>query len=354
MIVMWQIFYRLLYIKQWVVVSLLIFSVHLHLCTFHKKTSSTFVSILQSVSLVNMQYSSTLVALLSLMSSVLAHPIRQSTSSDCASDPTCGPIPGESSLYSDYNKKSSPFPANMTAPIPATSTGPVGEDDLLFQNLLSAEWAVYSFYQQGVEAFNQSVFVDLGLPNTTYQRITEIRDNEAGHLRIFQDSISSASVKPGACRYEYGFADAMEFLALQNIIEVSSMAFLTGLAQQAKALSTLGALVAIGETETRHEVRRFRYDLLVPRLTYIVSDLGSDRRMGPRSFRRSSRHLIPIRQSDPLPYPSRFHYRRKLPSGESALSLPVAEAAAAELQRFHLYRPPRIAHNIRLFREQIQ
>ena len=146
----------------------------------------------------------------------------------------------------------------MTAPIPATSTDPVGEDDVLFQNLLSAEWAVYSFYQQGVEAFNQSVFIDLGLPNTTYQRITEIRDNEAGHLRIFQDSISSASIKPGACRYEYGFADAMEFLALQNIIEISSMVFLTGLVQQAKALSTMGALVAIGETESRHEVTIFQ------------------------------------------------------------------------------------------------
>ena len=215
------------------------------------------------------------------MNGVLAHPVRRSASPDCASDPSCGPIPGESTLYSDYNQKSSPFPANMTAPIPATSTDPVGEDDILFQNLLSAEWAVYSFYQQGVEAFNESVFVDLGLPNTTYQRITEIRDNEAGHLRIFQDSISSASVKPGACRYEYGFADAMEFLALQNIIEVSSMAFLTGLVQQAKELSTRGALLAIGETETRHEVRHFQCEWFVPSLAYLVLDLGSHRRLGP-------------------------------------------------------------------------
>ena len=301
-----------------------------------------------------MQYSSTLVALLSLMNGILAHPVRRSTSPDCASDPTCGPIPGESSLYSDYNQTSSPFPANMTAPIPATSTGPVGEDDLLFQNLLSAEWAVYSFYQQGVEAFNESVFVDLGLPNTTYQRITEIRDNEAGHLRIFQDSISSASLKPGACRYEYGFADAMEFLALQNIIEVSSMAFLTGLVQQANENSTRGALLAIGETETRHEVRLLLFEWLVPSLAYIVLDLGSHRRLGPRSFRRSSRYFISLRQPDPLPYPSRFHHRRKLSSGESALSLPVAEAATAELRRLHLDRPPRLAYNIRLFRESIQ
>lgn len=204
-----------------------------------------------------MHTSNTLLVLLSFVAFLRASPVHRIVSTSCLSDPSCGPIPGESPLYSDYAQKSSPFPANMTAPIPATTTGPKGEDDVLFQNLLSAEWIVYSFYQQGVEAFNTSIFIDLGLPNTTYQRITEIRDNEAGHLRIFQDSISSASIKPGSCMYEFGFSNAMEFLALQNIIEISSMAFLTGLAQQAKARSSIGALVAIGETETRHEVSQF-------------------------------------------------------------------------------------------------
>ena len=205
--------------------------------------------------------------LLSFVTALAASPVRRDASTSCLSDPKCGPIPGESLLYSDYAQKSPPFPANMTGPVPATATGPVGEDDLLFQNLLSAEWAVFNFYQQGVEAFSQSVFADLGLPNTTYQRIIEIRDNEAGHLRIFQDSISAASIKPGAWKYEYGFNTAMEYLALQNIIEVSSMAFLTGLAQQAKAPSTVGALVAIGQTETRHEVHLSFIYSLIPSLT---------------------------------------------------------------------------------------
>lgn len=201
-----------------------------------------------------MQPSNILLILSSFVISLLASPVSPAVSTKCLDDAKCGPIPGESIYYSDYAQKSPPFPANMTAPMLATTTAPVGEDDILFQNLLSAEWAVFNFYQQGVEAFNESVFIDLGLPNTTYQRITEIRDNEAGHLRIFQDSISSASIKPGSCRYEYGFTDAMDFLALQTIIEASSMAFLAGLAQQAKAISTVGALMAIGQTETRHEV----------------------------------------------------------------------------------------------------
>ena len=191
----------------------------------------------------------------SLTSFINAAVIPRDTSTACLSDPKCGPIPGESSLFVDNPQKSPPFPANESFPIPAIATGPPGADDLLFQNLLGAEWAVFSFYQQGVESLNQSVFTELGLPNTTYERIIEIRDNEAGHLRIFQDSISPNSIKPGPCEYEFPWETAEDYLALQNFIEVSSMAFLTGLVQQAKTLQTAGALVAIGETEARHEVR---------------------------------------------------------------------------------------------------
>ncbi|KAG0570087.1 hypothetical protein KC19_6G137600 [Ceratodon purpureus] len=102
------------------------------------------------------------------------------------------PVPGESTVYSTYDGIAASFPGNeLTAPILPTTRGPAGADDLLFQNLLSAEWAVFSFYQQGVEAFTSSNFTDAGFPNTTYSRITEIRDNEAGHLLIFQEQISN-------------------------------------------------------------------------------------------------------------------------------------------------------------------
>ncbi|KAM3067080.1 hypothetical protein ACMFMG_011753, partial [Clarireedia jacksonii] len=169
------------------------------------------------------------------------------------SDPSTGPIPSENGYYSNYRGKSPPFPANSTSPVLPTVSGPPGPDDLLFQNLLGAEWAVFSFYQQGVEAFNMTSFTSIGFPNTTYDRIQEIRDNEAGHLRIFQDSISDTSIKPGACKYDFGWSNAEEFLALQVLIEISSMAFAAGLIQQAKTNVTKGALMGIGETETRHE-----------------------------------------------------------------------------------------------------
>lgn len=165
------------------------------------------------------------------------------------------PVPGESPLFSTYLGKETPLQAKYLKPIPATE--PAGDhvlnDDNLFQNLLSAEWAIYSFYQQGTEAFSTEDFTALGLPETTYDRIQQMRDNEAGHVRIFQDNISNRSLKPGPCQYDYGFGtDAKSYLATQVVLEVSSMAFLTGLIEQAKLSTTKSALVAIAETESRH------------------------------------------------------------------------------------------------------
>ncbi|PYH99770.1 hypothetical protein BO71DRAFT_415262 [Aspergillus ellipticus CBS 707.79] len=185
--------------------------------------------------------------LLTLAATALALPTIDKTSINKAAA-----VPGESSLFTTYAGKRTPLASNYTVAIPATDPGPPEADDILFQNLLAAEWGIYSFYQQGVEAFSAENFTSLGLPNSTYQRITEIRDNEAGHVRIFQDEITSASIKPGPCSYNYGFTSAAEYLALQVFLEVSSMAFLTGLVRQATTNDTRSALVAIGQVESRH------------------------------------------------------------------------------------------------------
>ncbi|KAI1104871.1 ferritin-like domain-containing protein [Jackrogersella minutella] len=168
-------------------------------------------------------------------------------------DPNYGPKPGQSPLFSTYYGVEAPFPANLTGAVLPTQAGKPGLDDQVWQNLLSAEWIIFDFYQQAVEAFNASSFVAAGMPNTTYQRIQEIRNNEAGHLRIFQNQISPTSVKPGKCEYQFPFYDAVSFLALVTVLEVSSMAFLTGLVEQAVLPSSQGAMVAISETEARHE-----------------------------------------------------------------------------------------------------
>ena len=144
------------------------------------------------------------------------------------SNTSYGPIPGQSSLYSTYDGTAAPFPANFTGAIVNTTSGPPGADDLLFQNLLAAEWIIFSFYPQGVEAFSTASFVEAGFPSTTYERIHQIRDNEAGHLRILQDQISTNSVKPGPCQYNFPFEKPVSYLVLQTIIEISSLAVVTG------------------------------------------------------------------------------------------------------------------------------
>ena len=62
------------------------------------------------------------------------------------------------------------------------------------------------------------------------------------------------SVKPGLCQYEFPIHNNVtRFLALSTVIEISSMVFLSGLAQQSRTQATSAALLAISDTETRHE-----------------------------------------------------------------------------------------------------
>ncbi|KAJ5131814.1 hypothetical protein N7448_005972 [Penicillium atrosanguineum] len=199
-----------------------------------------------------MHFSRGLIASMAVILPTLALP---TSSTQSKFQPAADAVPGESSLFVNYAGKKPPIASKWMKAIPATGSGPAGPDDLLFQNLLSAEWIIYSLYQQAVDTFSPSDFTKLGLPNNTYQRIAEIRDNEAGHLRIFQDQISTGSIKPGPCKYDFGLNNsASAFLALQVYIEVSSMAFLTGLSLQAEANISKSALMAIGQVETRHNV----------------------------------------------------------------------------------------------------
>ncbi|CAK9268291.1 unnamed protein product [Sphagnum jensenii] len=169
-------------------------------------------------------------------------------------DPSFGPIPGEDPSYSDYLGVAPPFPANLSSPILNTTSGTPGLDDVVFQNLLSAEWLVYNVYQQGVELFNASDFINAGFPNTTFDRIAQIRDSEAGHSRVFQDQISNASVVPGPCKYDYRLTgDPAQFLAFATFIELTSMALVSGLTEQVKLDISKGALAVIGQAEARHE-----------------------------------------------------------------------------------------------------
>ncbi|KAI5867317.1 hypothetical protein GGS23DRAFT_602468 [Durotheca rogersii] len=169
-------------------------------------------------------------------------------------NPNYGPVPGQDPLFSDYYGVDAPFPGNLRHAVLPTAYGPPGADDRVWQNLLAAEWIIFDFYQTAVQMFNESSFVAAGMPKNTYKRIQEIRNNEAGHLRLFQNQISPTSVKPGACEHQFPFRDPVAFLALVTVLEISSMAFLTGLVQQATLPASQAAMLAIAETETRHEV----------------------------------------------------------------------------------------------------
>lgn len=49
-------------------------------------------------------------------------------------------------------------------------------------------------YKQGVEYFNQSDFTAAGFANDTMAKLTEIYENENGHLAIFEAAIPAGVV----------------------------------------------------------------------------------------------------------------------------------------------------------------
>ncbi|KAH6682795.1 hypothetical protein B0J14DRAFT_673242 [Halenospora varia] len=132
------------------------------------------------------------------------------------------PVAGISNIYNDYRSITPPYPGNETEPIFPKSNGTAGPDDLLYQNLLSAEWAIFSFYQQGVE-------------RCSLLRLSQL---SAGHLQSFQSQISDNSLKPGLCKYAFGVTNAQSFVVTLTLLEIASMTFLTGLVQQANTLKT--------------------------------------------------------------------------------------------------------------------
>lgn len=96
------------------------------------------------------------------------------------------PIAGQYDAYNSQQGPDAPYPSALQgAEVPIVYREPA-LDDQLFQNLLAAEWAVSNFYTAAVALFDESSFTDIGLPNTTYARIQEIRNNEVGHVQIMR------------------------------------------------------------------------------------------------------------------------------------------------------------------------
>lgn len=180
------------------------------------------------------------------------------------------PIVGQ---YEPYNKARGPelpTPGDLTGATPAKTGGPATDDDILYQQLMAAEWSVVNFYPRAVEIFKADDFTQLGFPNTTYDRIQEIRNNEIGHVNImagvnfdilrkatsilipYLQLISDDAVKPGPCNYTHNFTSPVEFLAMQTTIEAGGTAFLPGLISEADTKDGQSTLAALTEVEIRH------------------------------------------------------------------------------------------------------
>lgn len=163
------------------------------------------------------------------------------------------PIYGNNATsYGPRNYGQSTFPSPSS---PMKSSG----DQLLFQNLLAAEWIVDSMYASGLEFFTPTDFIQAGYPNNTYNQLQSVYENENGHLKLFERAIDSNIIKPSRCNYSYGFehiknkTEAVQvYMAIVSQVEIGSMAYLTGLAHQAEEVETLYTIMGTISAETRH------------------------------------------------------------------------------------------------------
>ncbi|GFF46680.1 hypothetical protein IFM58399_07856 [Aspergillus lentulus] len=143
-------------------------------------------------------------------------------------------VPGESYLSTTYTGKQTPLGANYTRVIPPTDpTGSPAPDNV----------------------FSSSEFTNLGLPNSTYRRIAEIRDNEAGQLRIFRDQISNHSLKPDPANTNSASTDNPQDLPRPTSLHRSLQYGLPHWPLSPSQPHHLkSALMAIGQVETSHNI----------------------------------------------------------------------------------------------------
>ncbi|KAK4497013.1 hypothetical protein PRZ48_011462 [Zasmidium cellare] len=179
-----------------------------------------------------------------LLTTTLAH--------HASSYPHQEPIPGQYEPYNTHHGPDPPYPGTRKTPILPTSNEPPAPDDALFQSLAAAEWTILDFYNSALRRFKPEDFVQLGFPNNTYERLEEIRNNEAGHVQITLSMISDASTKPAPCAYSFNTTTPLSFLLRQTLIEASGPAFLPGLTSQAKDPRSQGVLTSLSQIEVRH------------------------------------------------------------------------------------------------------
>lgn len=138
--------------------------------------------------------------------------------------------------------------------IAENATEATNANDIQILNFaLTLELLDSTFFAEGLNNFTAADFEAAGFPNTTFDFITRIRDNELGHAAALQSAIGSLGGTPvQQCNYSFPVSNVTQFVEIAQRLEnvgVSAydgtLAFLTS-----PQLQTTGATIA--SVEARH------------------------------------------------------------------------------------------------------
>ncbi|KAH7925914.1 hypothetical protein BV22DRAFT_1128591 [Leucogyrophana mollusca] len=114
---------------------------------------------------------------------------------------------------------------------------------------LTLEHLENAFYAHGLEKYDESDFINIGLPKTARGRFAQIAAHEATHVSFLESALGREATRP--CTYKFPDTDAKSFAAVSYLLENVGTSAYTGAAQYLSG-STITAAAAILAVEARH------------------------------------------------------------------------------------------------------
>ncbi|WP_123536892.1 ferritin-like domain-containing protein [Halosimplex salinum] len=136
-----------------------------------------------------------------------------------------------------------------------------GTDIDVLNYALTLEHLEDAFYQEGMDMFDESDFVDaesLSSYSEEYRRevyayVQSIGEHEAAHVDVLTQAVELLGGEPEqAATYDFGVESVDDFLALGAVLENTGVAAYAGAAPFVESPDLLGAALSIHSVEARH------------------------------------------------------------------------------------------------------
>ncbi|KAL1914415.1 uncharacterized protein VTP21DRAFT_8933 [Calcarisporiella thermophila] len=109
------------------------------------------------------------------------------------------------------------------------------------------------FYREGLKKFNAEHFEKAGFEKDTYERFSEIGNQEKTHVETIQSVIKGLNgTAVEECEYNFPFNDVKGFVGLSKVLEGVGVSAYNGAAKDVQSKDILTAAASILAVEARH------------------------------------------------------------------------------------------------------